>query len=149
MGIKMNPAVQAAIERAEREGRVHDPAAVAAQAAAAREAAMPTPAEEAQAEKAFQAEVVKFAKAHRWRVYHTHDSRKSAAGYPDLCMVRQGRIVYAELKTATGTTTAAQYLWLEDLRAVEDEAALARGVPIIRVFLWRPSDWPQIQEVLA
>lgn len=39
---------------------------------------------------------------HGWMVYHTYDSRRSDAGFPDLVMVRGGRIIFAELKYDKG-----------------------------------------------
>lgn len=64
-----------------------------------------------------------------WRAYHTHDSRHSAAGFPDLVLVRE-RIVYAELKTTKGKLSPSQAAWMEALRAAGGE-----------VYLWRPCCW--------
>lgn len=136
MGMRVNPAVQAAIERAEREGRVHDPAADLARKAAEEAAANPDPAEEAQSEKAFQADIVKFAEKQGWTCYHTYNSRKSQEGYPDLTLVRE-RVVWIEAKTETGVVSAAQQTWHELLNAAGQEA-----------YIFRPKDWPQIVEVL-
>jgi hypothetical protein len=97
------------------------------------------PVDEDASEKQFQAEVVKLAKKNGWRVYHTHDSRKSAAGFPDLTMVRRCRLIFAELKVGKKTPTADQQNWLDDLRRVPGQ---------VGVFLWRPSDWPQIVALL-
>lgn len=73
-----------------------------------------------------------------WLVYHTFDSRKSAAGFPDLTLLSPaGRLVFAELKTDTGKVTAAQQLWLDRLTAGGHAA-----------YLWRPNDWDKIQEVI-
>jgi hypothetical protein len=53
-----------------------------------------------------------------WLVYHTFDSRRSAAGFPDLVLVGRpdrrfaGLVVVIELKSARGKTTPAQELWL-------------------------------------
>jgi hypothetical protein len=72
------------------------------------------------------------ARLYGWRrVYHTHDSRRSDPGFPDLVLVHPGqrRIVFAELKTATGRTTPVQDAWLADLAAAGAE-----------VHLWRPAD---------
>ena len=63
--------------------------------------------------------------------YHTRDSRGSEAGFPDLVMVSatQRRVLFVELKTATGKTSAAQDAWLAALAAAGAE-----------VYLWRPAD---------
>ena len=41
-------------------------------------------------ESDFQRAVIEMARLHGWLVYHTHDSRRSAPGFPDLVLV-QGR----------------------------------------------------------
>jgi hypothetical protein len=66
-----------------------------------------------------------------WIVYHTHDSRRSEAGFPDLVLVnaRQGRILFRELKKMRGRVSAAQKIWIEGLTAVGQDAAV-----------WRPDD---------
>lgn len=96
------------------------------------------PIEERVSEKEFQAAVVSLAKRNGWRVYHTHDSRKSEAGFPDLVMVRAGRLIIAELKAASGKVAAAQQNWIDDLRSCG-----------LDVRVWRPSDWKAIVEVLT
>ena len=83
-------------------------------------------------EKQLQGAVVEYARLGGWLVCHTHDSRRSEPGYPDLCMVRDGRLVFAELKSAKGRTTTAQDDWLE---------ALAEVGGCAEVYLWRPDDW--------
>ena len=90
-------------------------------------------------EKAFQARVVALAKLNHWLLYHTHDSRHSVAGFPDLVMVRLGRVVFAELKSQCGEPTEEQERWLQTLRMTGKCEA----------YLWRPSDYPEIQETLA
>jgi len=64
-----------------------------------------------------------------WRTYHTHDSRRSETGWPDLVLVRDRRFLVRELKSMTGRVTPAQDAWLTDLAI----AGLDVGV-------WRPSD---------
>ena len=88
-------------------------------------------------EAEFQAWVVRQAQARGWRHYHTHDSRRSPEGFPDLVMVRD-RTVYAELKTTTGVVSQDQREWLEALEAAGDE-----------VYLWRPADWRVVIETLT
>ena len=96
-----------------------------------REVAMLPP---AISEKDFQADVEKFARKNGWMVYHTRDSRKSAAGFPDLVLIRGPRLIVAELKVGDNKPTAAQLDWLEAFR----------GARVEEVFVWRPEDWPVI-----
>lgn len=71
--------------------------------------------------------------AHRlgWLTYHTHDSRRSTAGFPDLVLVheRRGRLVVAELKRETGRYGAGQEAWLVAFASVG-----------VETHVWRPSD---------
>ena len=69
------------------------------------------------------------ARTFSWLAYHTHDSRHSAAGFPDLVLVRGESIIYAELKSERGKVTAAQQEWLDALAATGTET-----------HVWRPSD---------
>ncbi len=73
-----------------------------------------------------------------WLVYHTHDSRRSAAGFPDLVLCRDGRVIFAEVKSEKGKLSKAQLAWLYELKAAVDEA-----------YVWRPSEWGVIERVLA
>lgn len=80
-----------------------------------------------------------------WRGYHTYDSRRSAAGFPDWVFVRDGRLVFAELKTANGRTSVHQDVWLDALTDVA-----ANGLSTVEVYVWRPDDWlsGRVEEVL-
>jgi len=89
-------------------------------------------------EKDFMASVLEFARVCRWRAYHTHDSRRSEAGFPDLVLARSGRIIFAELKTESGRVNQAQREWLGALSAC----------PGVEVHLWRPGDWGRIEQAL-
>jgi hypothetical protein len=89
-------------------------------------------------ESEFQALVLDMANLFGWRSYHTHDSRRSAAGFPDLVLVRRERLIFAELKTERGRVGDAQSEWLDALDAI----------PGIEVYLWRPSDTGRIEHVL-
>lgn len=90
-------------------------------------------------EAEFQARVIRLARLLGWRVYHTHDSRRSAAGFPDLVLARRGRgVIYAELKSEKGRTTAEQDEWLGLLRDSGQD-----------VFLWRPADLQTIADILG
>lgn len=59
----------------------------------------------------FQDALIAYAEARGWLVYHTHDSRWSQSGFPDLVMLRENRIVIAELKAGSNTTTPEQDRW--------------------------------------
>jgi hypothetical protein len=90
-------------------------------------------------EREWQAKVVDLARWRGWMVFHPFDSRRSAAGWPDLALCRNGRLVLAELKTATGRVSPDQRRWLAALSAV----------PGVETYLWRPSDWPTVLRILG
>lgn len=95
----------------------------------------------ARTENDFRDAVRQYAELSGWLVYFTANSRRSPPGFPDLCMVRDLRLVFAELKRDhRESPTEAQETWLEALRGV--------GGPI-EVYVWRPSDWPEIEKRLA
>lgn len=77
--------------------------------------------------------------AHWKRVGHRRGKKWAKAGFPDVCMVRRGRLVFAELKVGTNRTQANQDEWLDDLRMVAG----------IEVFIWYPKDQEEIESVLA
>jgi hypothetical protein len=81
--------------------------------------------------------VVDAAKMHGWLVYHTHDSRHSEPGFPDLVLVG-ARVIYVELKTQTGKMSDAQIRWRD---ALADAGA--------EWYLWRPGDSHEVFNVLA
>jgi hypothetical protein len=88
-------------------------------------------------EAQFQAQVIQLATLLRWRCYHTWTSLHSAAGYPDLTLVRGKRLVFAELKSERGKVRPEQEAWLHDLHEAGAQA-----------FIWRPSEWARIVEIL-
>ncbi len=92
----------------------------------------------AQSERAWQSRVVDYARLRGWRHFHAYSSRRSPAGWPDLALVRTGRLVLAELKSEKGQVTRDQRAWLETLRTV----------PGLEVYVWRPSAWSEVLEVL-
>lgn len=89
-------------------------------------------------ESELQGFVTTLARLHGWLAYHTHDSRRSEAGFPDLTLVRDGRIIFAELKSEKGRITPAQQKWLDWLGRSS----------AVDVYVWRPSDLDTIDEVL-
>ena len=81
-------------------------------------------------ERALQYAVIECAQRLGWLVYHPYDSRKSEPGYPDLTLVGQRGLLFAELKSATGRLTGAQRMW-----------HLAFDLAGARIVVWRPADW--------
>ena len=80
-------------------------------------------------EEEFTGLMLQIADAKGWRRrYHTHDSRRSTAGYPDWTMVHTGqrRVLFLELKGWAGEASQAQLDWLRDLDAAGQEAYLVK-----------------------
>jgi hypothetical protein len=94
-------------------------------------------------ERAFQEQVIVWAKRAGWRVSAMHDSRRqfwgTDKGIPDLTLARGDRLVYAELKDAHGRLTRDQEQWLAALRLVQRVEAYGP---------WRPADEDLIKAVL-
>ena len=104
---------------------------------------LPVPAE---SERSFQGRVLRVAKEHSFRTYHTERSDGSAPGFPDLVMVRPqsatrpGRLLIVELKSQRGKLTKDQAEWLSLLR---------HSIPGLEVYDWHPADWDTIVDILA
>ena len=100
------------------------------------------PANKGPTEAQFQRQVIQLAHLLGWMSYHTHDSRRSAAGFPDLCLVRvRGgvpRLVFAELKTKKNKLSDEQRVWLTALVNTGAEA-----------YEWRPEMWSDIRDLLT
>jgi hypothetical protein len=89
-------------------------------------------------EAEWQAEVIKLANLGRWLSYHTYNSKRSAAGFPDLTLVRGPELVFAELKTERGKVKPEQQGWLDALAATGAD-----------VYVWRPSDLDEVSQRLV
>ena len=76
--------------------------------------------------------IVDLARLSGWLCFHIYDSRKSmGAGFPDLVLVhtRTGRVIFAEIKSASGRISPAQHVWLR-LLSLQSE-----------VYTWTPAQW--------
>lgn len=92
----------------------------------------------AESEASLLAQVRQYAQLRGWLEMHPHDSRKSTSGFPDLTLVRSGRLVFLELKKTSGVVTAAQKQWLDELGQV----------PGVEARVARPADFEDIVELL-
>ena len=111
-----------------------------------------------QRESKFQEQVIEFAKLHGWRVawfrpvrvqrkdgsiYYETPVGADGKGWPDLVLVRKGRIVFAELKAKGGKPSKEQREWLSAL------TDLCQGNESVSVGLWTPNCWLLIEHALA
>lgn len=93
-------------------------------------------------ERDFQANVTRVLDLFGWRWYHTFDSRRSVAGFPDVVAVRRGRVLFLELKGERTRVDRAQFGWAADLLQA------AEVNDHVEYHLWRPSDWETLMAVL-
>lgn len=95
---------------------------------------------EGMSERTFQDDhVLPLARQFGWLAYHTHDSRRSVAGFPDIIALRGERMVVAELKSEKGRLTKDQLKWL----------TMFQSIPGAEVFVWRPSNSDRIVQILT
>lgn len=108
-------------------------------------------------EAEFQIEVIRAARTFGWRIAHFRAAQNrrgqwetpvqaDGKGFPDLVLVRAGRLIFAELKRNKGSHSPEQKRWLEDLEEVATQIHVPPDTLTVRT--WRPRDWDQILEVL-
>lgn len=96
-------------------------------------------------ERELQSAIIELAQLLGWRVAHFRPAQTAkgwrtpveadGAGWPDLTLVRNGHLLFAELKSSTGKLSPAQQVWLDELTAVsfaEDR---------VLTFVWSPAQW--------
>lgn len=98
-------------------------------------------------EAGFLTAVLQYAKLCGWRTAHFRPALTSRGwrtavqgdgkGFPDLVLVRAGRIVFAELKMPRGRLSPEQVAWMDALKQTPFE-----------IYVWTPDDWPEIEKVL-
>lgn len=102
-------------------------------------------------EDTLQSYVLRTARLCGWLAYHTRFSIKSAAGFPDLVLVKESRLIFAELKrqglwpTEGRLSKGAVPHWLNGQR----EWLLALSETPAEVYLWWPSDSHDISVILS
>jgi hypothetical protein len=125
-----------------------------------------------QTETEFQGAVMHLAQLRGWHLptrnveielpgiaFHPRVMYRSEPGWPDLTLVRRKdrRLLFAELKTdkKTSVLSPRQEQVLDLLRAACAFEPPVRFrvdgelVPLVQVRVWRPSDWAEIERVLA
>lgn len=98
-------------------------------------------------ERDLQATVVGMARGYGWMVYgvleQSRYAKRLSKGYPDLTLVREGRLILAELKSEKGKLTPEQQQWLDTfLRYGQEHDGCCE------VYVWRPSQLDLIEEML-
>jgi hypothetical protein len=96
-------------------------------------------------ESQWQAKVESVARKNGWVPYHAPANRPDKygniqnveAGFPDLCIIRSGKMIFAELKKETGKLSAAQVRTIELIKSCGLEC-----------YVWRPSDVREVLSVL-
>ena len=101
-------------------------------------------------EAEFQAQVIQYAVLRGWDWMHVErmgdrkgwrtPTKGTIRQWPDLTLLRGHRMVYAELKAQKAPPPP---------QAQKDVLSKLSMVPGNEVYVWRPSDWPLIAEVLA
>jgi hypothetical protein len=91
----------------------------------------------AMSERAWQAQVLAWARRGGWRVKVCRPCAPDDPGFPDLLLARAGCGLAAELKTAVGRLSRAQRAWLDTLSAVG-----------LETYVWCPLDWPEARRRL-
>lgn len=85
-------------------------------------------------ERDWQAKVEHLAELYGWWPFHVRDSRTvTAAGWPDLVLLKPPRVLFLELKTATGRLRPEQ---VKVLRGLADSGQ--------EVGVFRPTDLPRL-----
>lgn len=91
-------------------------------------------------EKELMEAVIELAQLRGWLVAHFRPARSEQGwrtpvsadgkGFPDLVMIRETRLIAAELKSDTGKVTPEQQVWLDAFGRATTEA-----------YTWRPEHW--------
>ena len=96
-------------------------------------------------ESDWQKTVERIARFNGWMVYHAPDNKPDSrgrvqnitAGFPDLVLVKNGTLIFAELKSETGKTSVEQNNWLTAISACK-----------VLTFVWRPSNIDEVRSFL-
>jgi len=91
-------------------------------------------------EAELQSAILELATLYKWRVHHDRPSKNASGqwstaisgdpGFPDLCMARTGRVIFAELKVKGRKLSDHQTDWFGELQGGR-----------VEVYLWTELDW--------
>jgi len=101
-------------------------------------------------EAQFMQQIIDLSRLYGWRVAHfrpamTRSGRwatpvqADGAGFPDLCMVKRARLIFAEIKSDKGKLSPEQETWITELT----------NCMRCEVYIWKPENWEEIVEVLT
>ena len=121
-------------------------------------------------EKDFSRQVEDLLKTFHWRWCHFRPARTERGwrtalsghqGFPDYIATKGNRLLFAELKSEKGKLSPEQELWIDSLRECVRHITLepvqvgkmtmpphGKLVPSFEVYVWRPSDFDEIVEIL-
>jgi hypothetical protein len=99
-------------------------------------------------EAEFSQEIIDAAEVGGWLWYHTHDSRRSPKGFPDLTLVRGHELIFLEVKKQTGVVTPEQQEWIDRLSSVESSSTISPRPGVVAMVV-RPSDATAVFDMLA
>ena len=95
----------------------------------------------------FLGQVIDLAHLCGWRVQHVRPAWSNKGwrtpiqgdpGFPDLVLVKQPRVIIAELKSDKGSVDHEQRAWLTELA----------GCPGVESYVWKPRIWDDIVAIL-
>jgi len=98
-------------------------------------------------EKVFTAQIIRMAQMFGWMTAHFRPGKQGSryvtavqgdgVGFPDLVLIKPGRVIFSELKSEKGRLTPGQSHWLDVAKAAGVEA-----------YVWRPSMINEIERQL-
>ena len=77
----------------------------------------------------------------RW--HHETDSRRTAAGFPDYCIVGPRGVMFLEIKSNKGVVSPQQQGWIDDLDgAMWDDSGVDQQC--VLAYVAYPKDWNRV-----
>lgn len=101
-----------------------------------------------QSEADFKKQVIDTAQALGWLVHSDPDSRQVQGnpGFPDLVLVKDGMVIFAELKRNGAHLQKVQFKWMDALQQYTGKFTFGHSP---RIDVWRPGDYENIKRLLG